>query len=90
MRNSPTTVGCARRSTRRISPWARPSALNAADADHHAVAMHGARSGFLGDVDVALQSGNGNFGGDEGVAVAMDVETPRGVLAVGTHGHELA
>ena len=42
-------------STRTISPCARPSRLDAADAHHHAVAVHGARGVFLGNVNVALE-----------------------------------
>ena len=52
IRNSPTTVGCARLSTLTISPSARPPGLDAADAHHHPVAVHGLLRRFRRDEDV--------------------------------------
>ena len=45
--------------------------FDAADARHHAIAVHGAPGVFLGNVDVALQAGDRHIRRDEGEAVAM-------------------
>ncbi len=58
--------------------------LDAADVDHHAIAMHGAAGVLLGNVNVAAEAGDGNVGSDEGETVAMDVEASGGELAAGT------
>ena len=56
-------------------------ALDAGDPRDHAVAVHRAGSGFLGNIDVAAQAGNGHFGNHEAVAVAVHVEPPHGEFA---------
>ena len=48
--------------------------IQARDAHGHAVAMHGAFAFFLGQVDVALDAGDGLIGDDKAEAVAMDAE----------------
>ncbi len=56
-------------------------ALDAADLGDHAIAVHRAGGGLLGDIDVAAQAGNGHLGNHEAVAVAMDVQPSHGELA---------
>ncbi len=53
-------------------------ALDAADANHHAIAVHRLGCSFLGNIDVAFKPGDGAIGNDESVAVAMDAQSAGG------------
>ena len=61
-------------------------ALDAGDPGDHAIAVHGAGGGFLGDIDVAAQAGDGHVGNHEAVAVAMDVQASHGEFAADAGG----
>ena len=56
-------------------------ALDAADAHHHTIAVHGARRRFFRNIDVAFQSADGTIRNQEGVAVAMHAQASGGELA---------
>ena len=61
--------------------------FDAADPSHHAIAVHGPRGVFLGNVNVALEAafdaGDGDIRRDEGEAVAMNAEASGGEFAAG-------
>ena len=57
--------------------------FDAADARHHAIAVHGPSRAFLGNVNVALKTWDGHIRRDEGEAVAMHADASGGELAAG-------
>src|SRR5581483_2618892 len=55
--------------------------LNTGDARDDSVSVHGARSGLLGDIDVAAEARYGDIRNEERVPVPMHVQASHGEFA---------
>src|ERR1700693_2230203 len=65
-------------------------ALDAGNADHHAIAMHGGLRGVARNINVAAQPFDGMIGDHESISVAVHVQTANRVFAAQATEHVMA
>src|SRR5258708_22886020 len=64
--------------------------LDARDANHHPIAVHGSLRGIPRDVDVAAKTLQRSFRNQKAITVAVHIEPAHGVLPAETRGDEMA